>query len=244
MHEETIFYKSGDLDCQGFVVYDEAIQGKRPTIILAHTWMGIDDFIKDKAREIAKLGYLAFVADIFGHGGKVSSIEKAKELIGPLFVDRQQLRDRICAAYQTAANQPFANKEHMGAIGFCFGGLTVIELLRSGYQLKGIVSFHGVLGNKMQDLKAKNAPTTAKMHGAILILTGHLDPLVSDEDIKSIQKELTDAKVDWEMDIYGHAVHGFTNHSLSDVKGGLAFNEKANKRSWQRMQNFFDEVFK
>lgn len=245
MHEETVLYRSGDKEFKGYLAYDQAVKAKkRPAVIVAHAWRGQDDFAREKARELAKLGYVGFAADVFGNGLSVDNNEEASALITPLFLDRQLLRDRIRAAYDTVYDQKMVDKDRIGAIGFCFGGLTVIELLRSGADLRGVVSFHGILGDTFGKNKAKLAPNAKQIKGALLMLHGHDDPLVSREDIYAIETEFTKAGVDWQIHIYGHAVHAFTNPVVHDVKSGMAFNEKANHRSWQSMRNFFDEVFK
>jgi dienelactone hydrolase len=242
MQEEIIHYKQGKDTFQGYLVYDPEIKTPRPAILVAHAWRGQDDFAKSKAIELAKQGYLAFVADVYGNGVHVKTNEEAQALMLPLFIHRKLLRDRICAAYETVAKHKLVDPHKIGAIGFCFGGLTVIELLRSGVNLRGVVSFHGLLGDTLGENKAIIAPISNDIKGAILILHGHDDPLVSSTDIKAIQKELTDAKVDWQMHIYGHAVHAFTNPEALDVSSGMAYNAKANRRSWQTMRDFFKEI--
>lgn len=244
MREETISYEYNGIKFKGFLAYDDSIQGKRPGIIVAHTWRGVDDFVKNKARDLAKLGYVAFAADVFGNGVVAESDEEAEALIQPLFVDRSTLRGRIESAYKALIHFDLVDADKVGAIGFCFGGLTVIELLRGGSPVKGVVSFHGVLGNKLGEMRAQIAPNAEKIRGAILILHGHDDPLVSLNDITDLENELTKAQVDWQMHIYGHAMHSFTNPVADDEKHGFRFNEKANKRSWQAMSNFFNEILK
>lgn len=244
MREETISYEYNGIKFKGFLAYDDSIQGKRPGILVAHTWKGVDDFVKNKARDLAKLGYVAFAADVFGNGVVAESDEEAEALIQPLFVDRSTLRGRIESAYKALIQFELVDADKVGAIGFCFGGLTVIELLRGGSPVKGVVSFHGVLGNKLGEMRAQVAPNAEKIRGAILILHGHDDPLVSQSDITDLENELTKAQVDWQMHIYGHAMHSFTNPVADDEKHGFRFNEKANKRSWQAMSNFFNEILK
>lgn len=243
MQEESVTYNIGKTECKGYLAYDSSISGKRPAVLVAHAWMGQDEFARAKARDLAKLGYMGFAADIYGGGVTVTTPKQAEMLMTPLFFDRQMLRDRVVAGYEALRKHPLADGDLMGAIGFCFGGLTAIELLRSGVQLRGVVTFHGILGNARGDLKARTVPIAEKVTGALLMLHGNEDPLVSREDIERMQTEMTKAGVDWQMHIYGHAVHAFTNPAVSDYKGGLAFNEKASRRSWQSMRNFFEEVF-
>jgi dienelactone hydrolase len=243
MHSETIEYRCGGITLKGHLVYDPDVKVKRPAVIVAHAWRGQNDFARQKAFALAELGYIGFASDVYGNGICVNTDEESYNLMIPLFVDRSLLRERIKAAFDVLKQHPLVEPAFIGAIGFCFGGLTVIELLRSGADVSGVVSFHGVLGKEVGENKAKLEPNAEKINGSILILHGHDDPWVSEEDILAVQQEFTQAGVDWQMHIYGHAMHGFTNPELHDVKTGLVFNPKANFRSWQAMCNFFDEVF-
>lgn len=243
MERHTIEYQSNGTTCKGFLVHNEIVREPRPGILIVHAWKGQDEFARTKAEELARLGFVAFAADIYGEGQQAETDEQAGQLMMPFFKDRQLLRDRINAAYDTLKKQELVDKKNIGAIGFCFGGLTVIELLRSGANIKGAVSFHGVLGNKIGDVSADPAPNAEKMKGSLLILHGNDDPLVSDEDIKNIQSEFTEAKVDWEMIVYGHTAHAFTNPQAKDSSSGLVFNQTASDRSWLAMKNFFNEIF-
>lgn len=242
MEREQIRYTCGETVCKGFLVYNEIVKEPRPVVIIAPAWKGLDNFAKKKAEEIARLGYVAFVADIYGEGKTVESDEDAANLMLPLFCNRTLLRERISGAYEAIIKNRLVDKKRVAAIGFCFGGLTVIELLRSGTPVRGVVSFHGVLGNAMGEHKAELAPNAEKIKGSLLILHGADDPLVSSEDITHIQHEFSEAKVDWQMHIYGHTVHAFTNPDVKDFSKGLAFNQRANDRSWTAMKNFFDEI--
>lgn len=243
MHEEKVPYMAGKTACSGYMVYDSSIEGKRPAVLVTHAWMGQDDFARQKAWDLAKLGYVGFAADIYGNGARATTQQEAEALMTPLFFDRSLLRERVFSAYEAMRQQSIADSDRLGAIGFCFGGLTAIELLRSGAKIRGVVSFHGVLGNSKGNRNAATVPIAEHVSGALLVLHGHEDPLVSREDIERLQSEMTGAGVDWQMHIYGHTVHAFTNPAASDLKGGLVFNEKASIRSWQSMRNFFGEVF-
>jgi dienelactone hydrolase len=243
MQQTAITYKCGETPCRGVLVHDENITTPRPAVIVAHAWRGQDDFARHKAVDLAKLGYIAFAADIYGQGIEVKTDEEAQALMLPLFMNRQLLRERIVSAYDTVSNLPYVDKGKIGAIGFCFGGLTVIELLRSGRPARGVVSFHGVLGNTLKSAIANTQPPAKSISGSLLILHGNLDPLVSQNDILAIQSEFTQLGVDWQMHIYGHTVHAFTNPEVSDFKNGMAYDKLADRRSWKAMCNFFQEIF-
>jgi len=243
MDRIKVDYKCGDVNCKGYFVYNEIVKEPRPGILIAHAWMGQDAFAKEKADALAKLGFVAFVADLYGNGQVVESKEEAAELMQPLFINRQLLRNRIVAAFDAFKEQELLDKKNIGAIGFCFGGLTVIELLKSGVDVKGVVSFHGLLGPKMGNIEAELVPSAEKIDGSLLILHGYNDPMVSEEDIKNTQKECNAAGIDWQMHTYGHAYHAFTNPDAKEPDAGLQFNEKASIRSWQAMRHFFQELF-
>jgi dienelactone hydrolase len=238
MNEVDLTYQVGDAQCEGYLVFDESIKTPRPAVIVAHAWYGQDDFARDKARELAEIGYIGFAADLFGNRKNASSDEEAGSLIHPLYANRDLLQKRIIATFDTIAKQPMVDKSRIGAIGFCFGGLTVIELLRSGTPVKSVVSFHGVLGNS----GAQTVPIAQNIHGSLLILHGYEDPLVSSADVLNIQKELNDAGVDWQMNIYGHTSHAFTNPKAHDKVKGMIYNEKTKDRAWLAMQDFFAET--
>lgn len=240
MEKKLIRYQCGDTACQGLFFYNEIVQELRPGVVIAPSFRGMDEYAKTKGEELAKLGYTVFVADLYGNGISVDNDEEASSLMMPLFMNRELLRARIIAAYDTLKKQEHVNTKRIGAIGFCFGGLTVIELLRSGVDVS-VVSFHGLLGHKIGSMEAPVVPNAEKIPGSLLMLHGDKDPLVSDEDIKNIKEEFTSAHVDWQLNIYGHAVHAFTNPNVKDVSKGMAFNKEANERSWKAMRSFFDE---
>jgi dienelactone hydrolase len=216
---------------------------QRPAVVIAHAWMGQDEFARHKADALAELGYIAFAADVYGEGKQAANKEEAIGLMTPLFVNRRELQKRIQGAYDFVRQHPGVDSTRIGAIGFCFGGLTVIELLRSGADVKGVVSFHGVLGNRMGTIVANTVPVAKSIKGSLLILHGFEDPLVSKEDIADIQKELSDAKVDWQMNIYSHTKHAFTNPEAHDKELGLAFQALSSERAWWAMIHFFSERF-
>lgn len=240
---ERVDYQAFDIKATGYVAYPEGKTEKHPAIILAHAWRGLDNFVKEKAQELASHGYVAFAADVYG-GVEAQDDEEAFKLMSPLFVNRSLLRNRLAAAFDQVKGLARADSSRIGAIGFCFGGAAVIELMRSGIDLKGIVSFHGVLGNQMGGLVAKEEAIKPSKGCHALILHGDQDPLVSQQDIERLKQEFTEAQIDWQFHIFGNTVHAFTNPAVHNFKGGLCFDAKANKRSWKMMFDFFDEVFK
>lgn len=243
MLTEEIHYKHDGVNFKGYLARPNITQTKLPAVLVVHTWRGQDDFARKKAEELAALGYIGFAVDMYGNATQVDNNEEALQLMLPLFLDRKLLRDRINTAFNTLTALPDVDREAIGAIGFCFGGLTVIELLRSGASIKGAVSFHGLLGNTLDKYKAPHVANSENMKGSLLILHGYNDPLVSEQDIHNIQKELTHANIDWQMNIYGQAFHAFTNPQANETELGLIYNRTAATRAWQAMVNFFSEIF-
>lgn len=242
MKTETVSYQCGETTCLGHLAYDDSQSGQRPCVIIAHAWKGLDNFVREKAKALVELGYVAFAADLYGNGSQPESNDEAGAMMMPLFLDRKLLRERIVSAYETAAGFDQTDPKKMGAMGFCFGGLTVIELLRSGADLQGVVSFHGLLGHTLGEMNAPVIPNAKKLKGSLLILHGNDDPMVPSDDVVSIQKEMTNAEVDWQMHIYGNTTHAFTNPAADDAENGMLYNPVAEKRSLQAMNNFFTEV--
>ena len=243
MHKETVNYYCHETLLKGYLVYDKSIEFKRPAVIVAHAWRGQDDFARQKATILAEMGYVGFAADLYGNGISVTTNEEAQALMSPLFLDRKLLRERITAAFEVIKAYPFVDPSSIGAIGFCFGGLTVMELLRSGADIAGAVGFHGTYGRSLGEHKAILTPIMDNIQGSLLLLHGYDDPFVSQEDMHHTLKELTTAGVDWQMNLYGHAMHAFTNPDVHDPKAGMLFDPKANFRSWKAMTDFFSEVF-
>lgn len=238
MHTETVDYKEGDTTLEGFVAYDDAIQGPRPGILVVHQWMGLTDYEKMRAEMLAKLGYVAFCADIYGKGVRPKNTQEAGQQAGKYKRDRQLLRARVNAGLAALRQQPQIDQKRVGAIGYCFGGTTAIELARSGADIAGIVSFHGGL----------DSPTPAdgkNIKCKVLVCHGADDPFSSPQDIAAFENEMRHGGVDWQLIKYGGAVHSFTQPSAgNDNSKGAAYNAKADKRSWEAMTQFFNELFK
>jgi len=237
IHTEAVTYSHGNAALVGYLAYDDASQEKRPGILVTHEWWGLTDHIKQMTEELAKLGYVAFAPDIYGKGqittdpseaGKWSSIYKS---------DRGLMRGRMDAGLSVLKKQKMVDTGRIAAIGFCFGGTCSLELARAGANVNGVVSFHGGLDTPNPD-DAKN------IKGKVLVLTGGDDNYIPPEQIIAFEKEMRDAKVDWQLNSYGNAVHGYTNPTAgTDNSKGYAYNEKAAKRSWLAMQDFFREIF-
>ncbi len=235
---KTIEYQQDGMVFKGFLAYDDSFQGKRPGVLVVHEYWGLNDFAKKEAEKLAGMGYVALAADMYGNGMVTKEPAEAARMANELRVkNKPLLRARAQAALQTLAANPMVAPARLGAIGFCFGGTTVLELAYSGAALKGVVSFHGGLTSPApEDLKGIKA--------AILVLHGADDPHVKAEDIAAFQEAMRKGGIDWQMVYFGNAVHGYMNpENGSDNSRGVAYNPKAAKRSWQHMQDFFKEMF-
>lgn len=236
MHSETIEYAAGDVELEGYLALDPSRPGQLPGVVVAHPWRGRDTFADEKAEALADLGCAGFAADVYGRGLRGETDEQAAALMQPLLDDRDLLRRRIGAAVHTLATHDKVDARRIAAIGFCFGGLTVLELARGGAPVRGVVSFHGLLGTP--------DPGSTKSSGCkVLALHGNDDPLAPPRDVAAFTKEMTDAGVDWQMVVYGNCMHAFTNPGANNPARGLVYNADADRRSWQAMRSFLDEIF-
>ena len=238
VHTETVEYKQDSTVLEGYLAYDDALTGKRPGVLVVHEWKGITSYEKKRAEQLAALGYVAFAADIYGKGVRPATNEEAAKVSGMYRSDRGLMRQRALAGLDVLKGLGRTDAGRIAAIGYCFGGTTVLELARSGADLSGVVTFHGVLDTPKPG-DAKN------IKGKILVLTGADDPFVTEAQRVAFQDEMEKAGVDWQMVLYGGAVHSFTNPaSGNNPSTGIAYNEKADKRSWGAMRLFFNEIFK
>ena len=232
----TINYVDGDTLLEGFFAFDDEIQGQRPAVLISHPWAGRSEFTENKARELAKLGYVGFALDMYGAGKLGQTDAECSSLMNPLIADRSLLQRRISAALANVRLLPWVNDKKIAAMGFCFGGLCVLDLARIGANVKGVVSFHG-------NLTPPNNLEHSNISAKVLVLHGHADPLVPPEQVAAFEREMTQAGVDWQLHSYGNTVHAFTNPLASDFAAGYQFSANANRRSWQAMENFFTEIF-
>lgn len=238
MAEQTVLYSHGDTTLEGLLVLPEDPSPDTPGVLVYHAWGGPGEKEFKRARMLAELGYIAFVADIYGQGVRPSTFTtRAAEAAKYRGEDRTLIRERAAAALEVLRAHPLVDKSRISAIGYCFGGTAVLELARHGADIAGVVSFHGNLNTP--DLSdAQNIQTK------VLVLHGADDPYVPDEEVLTFQQEMRDAGVDWQLIAYGNAVHSFTDKSAGDdPSDGAAYHAPSDKRSWIAMQQFFDEIF-
>lgn len=233
----TVEYKQGDAVLEGYLAWDDAFHGKRPGVLVVHEWTGIGPYVKMRCDRLARMGYIAFAADIYGKGVRPQTPQEAGEQAGKYKKDRPLLRARTSAALETLRKQDLVDPGRIAAIGYCFGGTAVIELARSGADLAGVVSFHG-------GLDSPNPADGKNIKAKVLALQGADDPFVPAADIAAFEDEVRKAGVDWQFVAYGGAVHSFTNPDAgNDNSKGAAYNARADRRSWEAMKAFFEEIF-
>ena len=235
---EWVEYKQGDTVLEGYLAYDNSISGKRPGILVIHEWKGVGPYVKRRAEELARLGYIAFAADIYGKGIRPQTNEEASKVASIYKNDRKLMRARAAAGLEVLRNHKLTDTKRMAAVGYCFGGTTALELARSGADIAGVVSFHGGLDTP--------APEDAKQIKAkVLALRGGDDPFVPAKQVAAFEDEMKMGGVDWQVIVYGGAVHSFTvPEAGNDPSKGMAYNEKADKRSWEAAKTFFAEIFR
>jgi len=240
MHTEDIEYTDGETDMVGFVAHDPSIKGKKPAVIVVHAFEGRNQLACQYAKDLAALGYVGFAVDMYGEKKLGKNLEECMSFIKPLFGDRKKLRKRMHAGFEAVSSMDQVDDTRIGAIGFCFGGLCVLDLVRMGAQVKDVVSVHGVL------MPAQGIPNE-KIKAKVLAFHGHKDPQIPEEQIKGFMKEMDDAHVDWQMHFYGNAKHAFTDPEASKIgppEMGREYNPAAAQRAWGSSVNFFKEIFR
>jgi len=233
---KKVEYKSGDQTFEGVIAMDSAMKGKKPGIVVFHNWMGVTGETESKITELAKLGYVAMAADVYGKGIRPKDAKEAGELATKYKNDRKLLRERASTALDELKKNSHVDSTKLFATGYCFGGTTALELARSGAPLLGTVSFHGGLSNP--------TPADAKnIKGQVLVFHGAVDPYVPADEVAAFKKEMDESKVPYELVMFANTVHSFTEKAAgNDISKGAAYNATADKRSWDGMKSFFVEL--
>lgn len=236
MKKELIDYNDGSAELEAFVAYEEA-DSLKPLVLVVHDWSGRRDFACKAAERVAGMGYVGMAVDMYGKGvfGSDGDVELNSSLMDPFASDRAMLRDRIRAALEVGRNLSQVDASKVAAMGYCFGGMCVLELARSGADVAGVISIHGIFSpgdipNK--EIKAK-----------ILCLHGHEDPMVPPDQVLAFETEMTKAGADWQVHAYGNTMHAFTNPAANNPDFGTMYDEVAERRTYQALANFLDEIF-
>ncbi len=237
LRTSTVEYRHADAVLEGYLAYDDALQGPRPGVLVVHEWKGLNDYAKRRVEQLAQLGYVAFAADMYGKGIRATDHEEAARLSGIYRSDRQLMRARAQAALDVLAGHPFVEATRLAAIGYCFGGTTVLELARSGADLDGVASFHG-------GLSTPHPEDAARITGRVLVFHGADDGFVGAEEVAAFEQEMQASGVDYRLTRYPGAVHSFTvPEAGDDPSTGMAYDAKADQQSWQALQAAFQEWF-
>ena len=233
--EKIEYFLDGDA-FEGVLCWDDSIKTKRPGVLVSHAWFGQSDFEVGKAKDLAKMGYAALALDMYGKGRRAADADEASQLMHECVDDRLLLRSRITNALDVIKAQELVDENQIGAIGFCFGGRCVLDLARTGIDIKGVASFHGIY----------DAPDIAygeSIKASVLVLHGWDDPLATPEQTIALGRELTERNADWQILAMGHTGHAFTNPHAADPASGMAYQPKSNDRAWLSMTHFFEELF-
>lgn len=241
---ERIEYKHGDTVLEGILAYDDAATGKHPGVLVCPEWWGCNDYAESRARQLAELGYVAFALDMYGKGKTTKDGKQAGEWSSAVTKDVKLTRERAAAGLKVLAENPRVDPTRLAVIGYCMGGSVALELARSGMahteNLKAVVAFHASTIAAREGMEADNK----NIKGSVLICHGHADAFVKPEQITAFHAQMTDAKVDYQFVSYAGAVHAFTNPAADGSFSPMVKHDpKADKRSWQLMQDLFKEVF-
>ena len=235
--ERTVVYEHDGTTFEGFLAHDDTIDGPVPGVLIVHQWMGLSENERMRARMLAEMGYVAFALDVYGRGVRPANTQEAGQQAGRFYGDRALFRDRIAAGLDQLRAVEKVDGGRVAAIGYCFGGSGVLELARGGADVAGVVSFHGAL--ETPDPGDAEAITTK-----IFVCHGAVDPYVPLEQVRGFVDEMEAAEVDYQLIMYAGAVHAFTQKGAGDdPTAGAAYDAAADRRSWEHMQLFFDEIF-
>lgn len=229
-------YRDGEDVFEGLLAFDSVSNSPRPGVLVAHTIRGRTEFENSKARRLAELGYNAFALDVYGKDRIDSSLDDCRGMMDALKGDRPLLQQRLRSSLQAMREQPEVDASQLAAIGYCFGGLCVLDIARIGEDVAGVVSFHGLFdppGNT----------TGNQIEAKILALHGWDDPLAPPETVVALASELSSQGADWQLHGYGNVRHAFTNSAADPSTGVTVYNADADRRSWKAMQNFLSELF-
>lgn len=237
LHKEEINYQDGNTALKGYLFWEDSFEGQRPGVMVVHEWWGLNDYALLRAEMLAESGYVAFAADMYGTGKVTRHADDAKGWMKQITANVGQWQQRGLLGLKQLRGHAKVDKDKLAAIGYCFGGATVMQMAYSGADIQAVASFHG-------SLPPATAEQANQIAGKVLVAHGASDGFVPPERVQAFSKALNDAGVDWEMDTYGGAKHGFTN-PYADGYGlsGLGYSETADRRSWLRLLSFFEALF-
>jgi dienelactone hydrolase len=228
-------YNDGDAVCEGYLALP-ASPGPHPAVLIGHNWAGQTEADNQAADRLAAAGYAGIAIDVYGKGRRGEPLADNSALMNPWMADRAALRQRLLAAVDAAAAHPMVDAERLAMMGYCFGGLCALDVARSADpRVRAAISFHGVYA-------PPNIGPQAPITASVLVLHGWEDPLTPPDATVALARELTAAGADWQIHAYGHAYHAFTARAAANKAGGVHYDEKADRRSWQALMNFLGET--
>lgn len=238
---KPVEYTADSVHLKGYIAYDDKIKDKRPGVLVVHEWWGLNDYARKRADMLAELGYVALAVDMYGEGKVADHPDDAGKFASETMKNMPAMKARFLAALELLKKNEAVDPTRIGAIGYCFGGGVVLTMARSGADLKGVVSFHG-------SLATAEPAARGKVKAKVLVCNGGADKFVTQDAIKNFKQEMKSAGVDFKFVSYEGAVHGFTNPAATELgtkfNMPLAYNEKADTKSWTEMQEFFKKIFK
>ncbi|MEM1422484.1 MAG: dienelactone hydrolase family protein [Planctomycetota bacterium] len=235
---ESLTYEHDGVQLKGYLAYDNATDARRPGVLVVHEWWGHNDYAQLRARMLAEAGYVAFALDMYGEGVLAETPQDASALATPFYQDRSLMRSRARAGLDVLRAHERVDDSKLGAIGYCFGGTVVLELARSGAPIDATVSFHG-------GLSTDDPADAENITGSVLVCNGAADAFVPEEERTAFREEMENAGVDYQFIEYGGAVHTFTNPDADAIgMDNVAYDEKADRRSWRAMLALFDETLR
>ena len=237
---QEVEYKAGNVPCKGFIAYDDATQEKRPAVIVVHEWWGTSDHAREIARKLAQNGYVGFALDMYGEGKQADNPQTASQMSGEIGKNPALLRERFNAARDYVVKQSSVDAGRVAAMGYCFGGMVTLQIARMGEDLRGVVSFHGILPS--------GAVEPGKIKAKVLVLNGADDPFVPKEQVEGFEKDMKAAGADLRVINYPGGKHAFTNPAATErgkkFNLPLEYNAEIDKKSWDEAKAFLSNVLK
>jgi dienelactone hydrolase len=236
VRKRAVGYAADGLECEGLLAHDDAKSGRRPVVLISHAWAGRGPVEESYAVKIAELGYAGFALDLYGKGVFGKTTEECQALMTPLASNRPRLQARLLHVIDVVKALPEADASRIAIMGFCFGGLCALDVARTGADIRGAASFHGLFG-------APGNTKGRKIKAKVIAFHGYDDPMVKPQDVVALGNELSEAGADWQIHAYGGVLHAFTNPEANDRAFGTVYDKRAADRAWAAFAGFLAECF-
>ena len=237
--EEAVTYSADNVNMKGYVTYDANKKGKRPAVLIVHEWWGLGNYTRNRAKQLADLGYIAMAVDMYGEGKVANDPKEAQALATPFYQNPQLTKTRLDAAIQKLKSYPQTDTTNMAAIGYCYGGFVVLNAAKLGADLKGVVSFHGNLSGVQ--------PNKDLLKAGVLVCHGAIDNFVPETEVAAFKKGMDSIAANYTFKTYANATHAFTNPEATAIgkqfSMPIEYNAAADSASWNDMKMFFAKIF-